>query len=60
LFAGDFRHSDHRFEWSRQEFHQWAEEIAHKYGYDVRFSEIGAGDENLGAPTQMGVFRLCE
>jgi hypothetical protein len=54
------RHSDHRFEWTREEFHKWAEKSAQKYGYTVRFSEIGDSDEVLGGPTQMGVFTLCE
>jgi 3' terminal RNA ribose 2'-O-methyltransferase Hen1 len=56
----DLRHSDHRFEWTRAEFHSWAEKTAEKNGYTVRFSEIGDADETLGAPTQMGVFTLCE
>jgi 3' terminal RNA ribose 2'-O-methyltransferase Hen1 len=56
----DLRHSDHRFEWTRAEFHQWAAKTAEKNGYTVRFSEIGDSDETLGAPTQMGVFTLCE
>jgi 3' terminal RNA ribose 2'-O-methyltransferase Hen1 len=57
---GNLRHSDHRFEWTREEFHQWATKTAEKYGYAVRYSEIGDSDEALGAPTQMGVFTLCE
>jgi len=56
----DLRHSDHRFEWTRSEFHKWAQDTAKKNGYSVRFSEIGDSDEALGAPTQMGVFTLCE
>jgi len=54
------RHGDHRFEWTREEFHKWAKKTAEKYGYTVRFSEIGEADETLGAATQMGVFTLCE
>jgi hypothetical protein len=56
---GDLRHSDHRFEWTRAEFHSWAEKTAVRNGYEVRFSETGDADETLGAPTQMGVFTLC-
>ena len=56
LPAGTFRHKDHRFEWTRAEFHQWAEPIAGKYGYDVRFLPIGPEDSAVGAPTQMAVF----
>jgi len=54
------RHGDHRFEWTRGEFHNWAVRTAEKFGYTVRFSEIGEADETLGAATQMGVFTLCE
>ena len=55
----DLRHSDHRFEWTRAEFRDWAIKTADKFGYTVQFSEIGDNDENHGAPTQMGVFTLC-
>ena len=50
------RHSDHRFEYTREEFREWAIKTAEKFGYIVIFSEIGESDENLGAPTQMGIF----
>jgi 3' terminal RNA ribose 2'-O-methyltransferase Hen1 len=55
----DMRHGDHRFEWTRAEFREWSAKTAGKYGYAVRFSEIGEHDEALGAPTQMGAFTLC-
>ena len=57
LHDGDMRHGDHRFEWTRAEFREWALGIAEKFGYSVQFSEIGDVDEAFGAPTQMGVFR---
>jgi len=53
------RHPDHRFEWTRNEFRQWAQKVSRQYGYTVMFSEIGEADEILGASTQMGVFTLC-
>lgn len=56
LPAGQFRHSDHRFEWSRAEFQAWACGITKKYGYQVRFLPVGPEDASLGPPTQMGVF----
>ena len=56
LPAGQFRHADHRFEWSRQEFQQWASGVAEQHGYSVRFLPVGPEDEKLGSPTQMGVF----
>ena len=51
-----FRHPDHRFEWTRQEFRDWAERVARRHGYAVRFLPVGPMDEALGAPTQMAVF----
>ncbi|RME59001.1 3' terminal RNA ribose 2'-O-methyltransferase Hen1, partial [Candidatus Parcubacteria bacterium] len=53
---GRFRHRDHRFEWTREEFREWARPIAERYGYTVRFLPIGPEDPVVGAPTQMGVF----
>ena len=50
------RHGDHRFEWTRNEFKEWTEHICEKFGYSCIISGIGDNDENLGAPTQMGVF----
>ena len=56
LPPGEFRHRDHRFEWTRQQFQDWARATGGRRGYDVRFRDIGAGHPTLGAPTQMGVF----
>jgi len=58
LPAGQFRHKDHRFEWTRAEFQSWAESVAGRNGYAVRFLAVGAEDAEVGAPTQMGVFTL--
>ncbi len=58
LPAGQFRHPDHRFEWTRQEFQGWAQAVAGRFGYTVRFLPVGPEDDTLGPPTQMGVFRL--
>ena len=58
LPAGQFRHPDHRFEWTRAEFRVWAEGIAGRFGYAVRFDEIGESDPTLGAPTQTALFEL--
>lgn len=60
LPAEQFRHSDHRFEWSRAEFRAWADGIADKFGYEVRFLPVGPEDPDLGPPTQMGVFERTE
>lgn len=56
LPAGKFRHKDHRFEWTRAEFEAWANQVAERFGYNVRFLPVGPEDPTLGAPTQMGVF----
>ena len=53
LPAGQFRHPDHRFEWTRREFQDWATGIAGRFGYAVRFLGIGPDAEGLGSPTQM-------
>ncbi len=51
------RHPDHRFEWTRQEFRKWAEVVAGRHSYTVRFLPAGPVDELVGAPTQLGVFK---
>lgn len=51
-----FRHRDHRFEWTRVQFSAWANEVAERFGYTVRFLPIGPEHPELGPPTQMGVF----
>ena len=60
LPAGAFRHKDHRFEWTRAEFEEWARRVASSRGYEVAFEPVGEVDPDHGAPTQMGVFRRCE
>jgi 3' terminal RNA ribose 2'-O-methyltransferase Hen1 len=57
LPAGQFRHRDHRFEWTRPQFQQWAIAVAEKFNYTVRFLPVGPEDAGLGSPTQMAVFR---
>jgi hypothetical protein len=56
LPAGKFRHPDHRFEWTRAEFRAWAEGVAGRFGYAVRFLPVGPEAPEVGPPTQMGVF----
>jgi len=51
-----YRHADHRFEWTRQEFQGWATGIAARFGYAVRFLPVGPEHAEYGSPTQMGVF----
>jgi 3' terminal RNA ribose 2'-O-methyltransferase Hen1 len=56
LPKGQFRHKDHRFEWTRSEFQQWSQRISERFGYTVRYLPVGDEDPQIGAPTQMGVF----
>ena len=56
LQAGPFRHKDHRFEWTRDEFQSWAADVAKRFGYAVVFHLIGPEAEDVGSPTQMAVF----
>lgn len=57
LAAGTMRHRDHRFEWTRKEFREWAEATATAHGYRVRYEPIGDDDPEVGPPTQLAVFR---
>jgi 3' terminal RNA ribose 2'-O-methyltransferase Hen1 len=56
LPAGTFRHRDHRFEWNRKEFADWASAVASRFGYRVELVAIGDEDAQVGSPTQMAVF----
>ena len=56
LPAGAFRHRDHRFEWTRAEFAQWASRVAEAFGYTVRYIPVGTDDPEVGPPTQLAVF----
>jgi 3' terminal RNA ribose 2'-O-methyltransferase Hen1 len=53
---GEFRHVDHRFEWTRAEFAAWADKVAAGYAYDVRLEPLGEVDPAFGPPSQMAVF----
>jgi hypothetical protein len=63
-----FRHHDHKFEWTIEEFQEWCEGIAHEWGYDVDTTTIGRAqekdewgrDEELGGASQVAVFRRLE
>lgn len=58
LPAGEFRHGDHRFEWTRAQFESWAKDVASRFGYGVCFEPVGPNDPEHGAPTQMATFFL--
>jgi 3' terminal RNA ribose 2'-O-methyltransferase Hen1 len=58
LPAGHVRHGDHRFEWTRAEFGEWAAKVAGRHGYEVEFVPVGPDDTEVGPPTQMAVFSM--
>ena len=58
LPAGHVRHGDHRFEWTRAEFGEWAAKVAGRHGYEVEFVPVGPDDPEVGPPTQMAVFSM--
>ncbi|MET4925903.1 3' terminal RNA ribose 2'-O-methyltransferase Hen1 [Streptomyces sp. PSRA5] len=60
LPAGHVRHRDHRFEWTRAEFRAWADRVALRHGYAVRYVPVGPEDPEVGPPTQLAVFSATE
>lgn len=70
LLPNKLRNTDHRFEWSRQEFQQWGQGLAEKHGYSVKFwgagramqegraiATLGMQGQDLGFASQVAVFR---
>ncbi|GLB40263.1 putative O-methyltransferase activity [Lyophyllum shimeji] len=63
-----FRHSDHKFEWTAEEFREWCHSSAGGWGYEVQISSVGRAleidewgrDEELGGATSVAIFRRCE
>lgn len=56
LRPGALRHGDHRFEWTRAEFQEWAERVAAAHGYEVTLEALGEEHPEHGPPSQMAVF----
>ena len=56
LEAGSMRHRDHRFEWTRAQFRDWAGRVAAAHGYQVAFRPVGPEHPDAGPPTQLAVF----
>jgi 3' terminal RNA ribose 2'-O-methyltransferase Hen1 len=56
LPAGDRRHPDHRFEWTRAEFRTWSDGVAARFGYAVDCRPVGPDEPDVGSPSQMAVF----
>lgn len=58
LAPGEFREEDHKFEWTRAKFQQWARGVAKRNDYRVRFGGIGDMHPDFGQPTQTALFSL--
>ena len=43
LTAYPLRNADHKFEWTRAEFREWANRVAADFGYTVTFYGVGGG-----------------
>jgi 3' terminal RNA ribose 2'-O-methyltransferase Hen1 len=56
LAEGSTRHPDHRFEWTRTQFREWAGRTGAEHGYQVRYEPVGPDDPELGPPTQLALF----
>jgi 3' terminal RNA ribose 2'-O-methyltransferase Hen1 len=56
LAPDSLRHRDHRFEWRRHQFQEWAEGVARRFGYRLGVSDLGPAHPLHGAPSQMAVF----
>lgn len=60
-----FRHDDHKFEWTTDEFEAWCDETAKEWGYDVEWTSIGrplefdpwGRDEELQGASFVAAFR---
>uniref|UniRef100_A0A8C5QEY5 Small RNA 2'-O-methyltransferase n=1 Tax=Leptobrachium leishanense TaxID=445787 RepID=A0A8C5QEY5_9ANUR len=54
-----FRHYDHKFEWTKKEFQDWATKVATCYNYSVDFTGVGdppAHAKDVGFCSQIGIF----
>ncbi|XP_055364462.1 small RNA 2'-O-methyltransferase isoform X2 [Betta splendens] len=56
-----YRHTDHKFEWTRAEFRSWALKVCEDYEYEVEFTGVGQAppgqQEQFGFCSQIGVFQ---
>lgn len=60
-----FRHDDHKFEWTTEEFRVWCEDTAHEWGYEAQISGVGRSaepdpwnrEEELGEASFVASFR---
>ncbi|XP_042520731.1 small RNA 2'-O-methyltransferase isoform X2 [Macadamia integrifolia] len=53
-----FRNHDHKFEWTREQFNNWASDLAMKHSYSVAISGVGgSADVEPGFASQIAIFR---
>jgi len=60
-----FRHDDHKFEWTVEEFSDWCHSAASQWGYDVTIAGVGKAqepdpwgrDDAVGFASQVALFR---
>ncbi|KAK3594724.1 hypothetical protein CHS0354_001549 [Potamilus streckersoni] len=62
LFPGfkGFRHADHKFEWTKEQFQSWCDNTADTWGYEVNYTGVGEAPEgftHLGFCSQAAVFQ---
>ena len=63
-----FRHHDHKFEWTVEEFKQWCDATALEWGYTVDVSTVGKAsevdewgrDDALGGASQVAMFKRID
>ncbi|WP_059173541.1 3' terminal RNA ribose 2'-O-methyltransferase Hen1 [Bacillus sp. FJAT-27445] len=53
----EMRHTDHRFEWTRDEFQNWCKALIEDKSYETHFEGIGDSHPEYGHPTQMCIFK---
>lgn len=51
------RHPDHRFEWTRPQFHEWVGRACAQAGYVFSLTGVGGVSDDAGQPTQLAVCR---
>ena len=51
-----FRRPDHRFEWTRAQFRDWAGGVAQRNGYGLAIRDVAGAHPDLGGASQMAVF----
>lgn len=60
LRDGEFRDSDHRFEWNRAKFQQWCRGVAERNHYRVAFGGLGDYHADAGHSTQTALFTFAD